>query len=451
MQDDLPKKTEEKGFLEKLKDKKEEIKKRVIIRDEVLDKIVGLFLLLKGGMFPGGEPPRGILFYGPPGTGKTLLMRTLAEQLGIGRVIIRGPEIVSQYYGQSEARLRKKFREAEYLAREKGLAILFIDEIDAIAPRRDMVRGELEPRLVGQLLSLMDGLEGGREKKGHVMVIGSTNRPEALDPALRRPGRFDMEVEFEPPTLEERREILGILLNKVKEESPYDIEISGLDLTTIAERTEGFTGADLRQLVNEVLLRVALKEQHRITQEDLEEARRHVTPSALRGYRLEEPKDRRDEIQDREIVRKIGEIVKAFIERPTFMPILLQFDRKSRLADKVASTIAHGIRRHFGCPYFVVNCNLFKSRWFGETEWSIRQFFEKVRRVHRCVAYLKLFDTIANSQEEHMRGAVLEVSEYLYEFEDNDIQTVLMCSVSGRVDEDIRVIFRNFIPELVER
>jgi len=428
VQDDLPKKTEEKGFLEKLKDKKEEIKKKVIIRDEVLDKIVGLFLLLKDRGFPSGEPPRGILFYGPPGTGKTLLMRTLAEQLGIGRVIIRGPEIVSQYYGQSEARLRKKFREAEYLAREKGLAILFIDEIDAIAPRRDMVRGELEPRLVGQLLSLMDGLEGGREKEGHVMVIGSTNRPEALDPALRRPGRFDIEVEFEPPTLEERREILGILLNKVKEESPYDIEISGLDLTTIAERTEGFTGADLRQLVNEVLLRVALKEQHRITQEDLEEARRHVTPSALRGYRLEEPKDRRDEIQDREIVRKIG-----------------------RLADKVASTIAHDIRGHFGCPYFVVNCNLFKSRWFGETEWSIRQFFEKVRRVHRCVAYLKLFDTIANSQEEHMRGAVLEVSEYLYEFEDNDVQAVLMCSVSGRVDEDIRAIFRNFIPELVER
>ncbi|RKY57931.1 MAG: hypothetical protein DRP95_06460 [Candidatus Latescibacterota bacterium] len=451
MQDDLPKKTEEKGFLEKLKDKKEEIKKKVIIRDEVLDKIVGLFLLLKDRGFPSGEPPRGILFYGPPGTGKTLLMRTLAEQLGIGRVIIRGPEIVSQYYGQSEARLRKKFREAEYLAREKGLAILFIDEIDAIAPRRDMVRGELEPRLVGQLLSLMDGLEGGREKEGHVMVIGSTNRPEALDPALRRPGRFDIEVEFEPPTLEERREILGILLNKVKEESPYDIEISGLDLTTIAERTEGFTGADLRQLVNEVLLRVALKEQYRITQEDLEEARRHVTPSALRGYRLEEPKDRRDEIQDREIVRKIEEIVKAFIERPTFMPVLLQFDRKSRLADKVASTIAHDIRGHFGCPYFVVNCNLFKSRWFGETEWSIRQFFEKIKRVQRCVAYLKLFDTIANSQEEHMRGAVLEVSEYLYEFEDNDVQAVLMCSVSGRVDEDIRAIFRNFIPELVER
>jgi len=400
-------------------------------------------LLLKRGDFPSKKPPRGILFYGPPGTGKTLLMRTLADELDIGVVVIRGPEIVSQYYGQTERRLRGKFREAESYAEEKGLAVLFIDEIDAIAPRRDMVRGELESRLVGQLLSLMDGLERAEGKSGHMVVIGSTNRPEALDPALRRPGRFDMEVEFEPPTSEERKEILKVLL---KENAFGHYDESDIELASIAERTEGFTGADLLQLVNEALLRKALRGQDKITQEDLEEARRHVTPSALRGYRIEKPKDRGGEIQDRDILRKIDEIVKGFQERPGFTPVLLKFGGKSRrLADKVASTIAYRICS-YGCPYFVVNCNLFKSRWFGETEWAIRQFFERLERIHRCVAYLKLFETIANSREEHMRGAVLEVSEYLYKFEDSDTQVVFICSAVERMDEDIRAIFRNTIP-----
>ncbi|RLI98750.1 MAG: AAA family ATPase, partial [Candidatus Aenigmatarchaeota archaeon] len=147
-------------FRERVREKVKEIQQEVYIKDDILEKIVGLFLSLKEGRFPSRKPPRGILFYGPPGTGKTLLMKTLARKLKLSEpIIIRGPEIISQYYGKSEYRLRQRFDLAKERAEEENLAIIFIDEIDSIAPRRDLTRGELEPRLVGQLLSLMDGLE----------------------------------------------------------------------------------------------------------------------------------------------------------------------------------------------------------------------------------------------------------------------------------------------------
>ncbi|RLG40239.1 MAG: AAA family ATPase, partial [Thermoproteota archaeon] len=148
----------------------------------------------------GIEPPKGILLYGPPGTGKTLLAKALANEIGAYFIAINGPEIMSKYYGESEARLREIFKEAE----ENAPAIIFIDEIDAVAPRREEVTGEVEKRVVAQLLTLMDGLK----ERGKVIVIGATNRPDAVDPALRRPGRFDREIEIPPPDKRARKEIL---------------------------------------------------------------------------------------------------------------------------------------------------------------------------------------------------------------------------------------------------
>ncbi len=211
--------------------------------------------------------------------------------------MIGGPEIISQYYGKSEARLREIFTRAKERAEEENLAIIFIDELDSLAPRRDLTKGELEPRLVGQLLSSMDGLE--REvSKGHVIVIGSTNRPEALDPALRRPGRFDLEIEFDPPSVDERKEILKILLNNYAS-GRYDGE--NINLEEIAEQTIGFTGADLLQLLNESLLQAALKGRDSITQEDLRNAKNSVKPSALREFHIEKPRDRSNEIENEEM------------------------------------------------------------------------------------------------------------------------------------------------------
>lgn len=277
-------------FTESVDKKMQEILQEVYIEEDVLKEIVGLFLAIKDGTFPSTRPPRGLLFYGPPGTGKTLLMNTLADKLDLSEpIIIRGPEIISQYYGKSEYRLRQVFVQAKERAKEKKLAIVYIDEIDSLAPRRDLMKGELEQRLVGQLLSLMDGLKKEEKETSdeHVIVIGSTNRPDALDPALRRPGRFDLEIEFDPPKFGGRKEILEIIIGKYAHEKCANIS----NLDEIAEKTIGFTGADLLQLFNKSSLRAVLDGRAYITQEDLSDVKKNVKPSALREFNMEEPKD----------------------------------------------------------------------------------------------------------------------------------------------------------------
>jgi transitional endoplasmic reticulum ATPase len=422
-------------FKEKVKEKIKEIQQEVYIKDEILERIVGLFLSLKDGRFPGKKPPRGLLFYGPPGTGKTLLMKTLAKKLGISEpIIIRGPEIISQYYGKSEARLRQIFTLAKERAEEENLAIIFIDELDSLAPRRDVTRGELEPRLVGQLLSLMDGLE--REVlRGHVIVIGSTNRPEALDPALRRPGRFDLEIEFDPPTADERKEILKILLNNY---------VSGryvnINLDEIAEQTIGFTGADLLQLLNESLLQAALEGRDFITQQDLLNARNSVKPSALREFHLEKPKDRSNEIKDENIMNRIRQIADDFSINPRFKPILLPREPLD-LADKMASTIASIVCQKLHCLYLVVRSTWFRTRWLGEMERSIRELFGKIKRSQPCVVYLKNIDAIAKSGDEHLHGAILELLEHLMEFKDNNVKVLLLSSDTFEIAPEIKTFY----------
>ena len=200
----------------------------------------------------GIEPPKGILLIGPPGTGKTLLAKAVANEANAYFVAINGPEIMSKYYGESEARLREIFEEAK----KNAPAIIFIDEIDAIAPKREEVTGEVEKRVVAQLLTLMDGLQ----ERGQVIVIGATNRPDAVDPALRRPGRFDREIHIPMPDKRARREILAVHTRNMPLCTKADVE-SGVckpgdevDLDKIAEMTDGFTGADLAALAKEAAM-----------------------------------------------------------------------------------------------------------------------------------------------------------------------------------------------------
>jgi len=427
-------------FREIVKEKVKEIQQEVYIKDEILEKTVGLFLSLRDGRFPGTKPPRGLLFYGPPGTGKTLLMKTLAKKLGLSEpIMIRGPEIISQYYGKSEARLRQIFALAKERAEEENLAIIFIDELDSLAPRRDVTKGELEPRLVGQLLSLMDGLEK-EVSKGHVVVIGSTNRPEALDPALRRPGRFDLEIEFDPPSADERKEILKILLNSYAK-GRYE----KINFDKIAEQTIGFTGADLLQLLNESLLQVALEGRDSITQNDLMNAKDRVKPSALREFHMEKPRDRSSEIEKEDIVNRVRQIAEDFSRNPHFKPILLS--QSLPLSDKIASTIAFIVCQRLRCPYFVVRGTWFRTRWFGEMERSIRELFGKINRIRRCVVYIKNIDAIAISDDGHVYGAILELLDSFTNLSDNNAEVLLLCSTKDRdkLDQEIRSYFKEVI------
>lgn len=427
-------------FKEVIKEKVKEIQEEVYIKDDVLQKIVGLFLSIKERKFPSKKPPRGLLFYGPPGTGKTLLMKTLANKLGLSEpIMIRGPEIISQYYGKSEARLRQIFTLAKERAEEEKLAIIFIDELDSLAPRRDLTKGDLELRLVGQLLSLMDGLE--RESKGHVIVIGSTNRPEALDPALRRPGRFDLEVEFDPPSADERKEILKILLKLLNnyESGRY----ANINLDEIAEQTIGFTGADLLQLLNESSLQAALEGSDFITQEDLSNAKNRVKPSALREFHIEKPRDRSSEIENEDIVNKIRQIAEDFSGNPHFKAILLS--QPLLLSDKIASTIAFVVCQGLPCTYILVRATQFRTRWFGEMEKSIRELFGKLKRFQPCVVYIKNFDAIATAQNEHLHGAILELLDNLTEFSDNNTKVLILCSATHKIDPEIKGYFEEMI------
>ena len=426
-------------FTETVSKKVREIQQEVYIKDEVLEKVVGLFLAIKNGKFPSTHPPRGVLFYGPPGTGKTLLMNTLAKKLELPEpIMIRGPEIISQYYGKSEYRLRQVFAQAKEKAEGKKLAIVYIDEIDSLAPRRDQVSGELEHRLVGQLLSMMDGLEK-EVSDGHTIVIGSTNRPDVLDPALRRPGRFDLEIEFDPPDTDERKKILKIIINNYKNKKCPNID----NLDKIAEKTIGFTGADMLQLFNESSLRAVREGRECITQDDILEVKKEVKPSALREFNIEEPKNKSDEIEGVEI-DKLKEIAEDFSSNLSYKAIRLI--QGLSLNNHIASTIAYFVHEKLECPYLVASSTRFIGRWRGETTRSIRQFFEKVKKIQRCVVYVRNIDAIAAANDDDLRGAIIELSEHLTELEDDeDIEVLLLCSSTKEIDSEIKEYFEETI------
>ena len=271
----------------------------------------------------GIDPPKGVLLYGPPGTGKTLLAKAVANESGANFLSIQGPEIMNKYYGESEAHLRQKFEEAE----TNSPSIIFIDEIDSIASKRDETQGEVERRVVAQLLTLMDGLQA----RGQVIVIAATNRPDAIDQALRRPGRFDREIEIGIPDREGRREVLQVHTRGMPIKRNKDGHWKELD--HFAEITHGFVGADLAALAREAAMSALrrylpeidldepipskLLQEMEVQQGDFKEALKDVEPSALREVMVEIPKTKWDQVGGLdEVKQKLKETVEWPLTNP---------------------------------------------------------------------------------------------------------------------------------------
>jgi len=349
----------------------------------------------------GIDPPKGVLLHGPPGCGKTLLARAVASESDANFHSINGPEIMSKFYGESEARLREIFQQAQ----QNSPSIIFIDELDAIAPKREEVTGEVERRVVAQLLALLDGLSG----RGNVIVIGATNRPNALDPALRRPGRFDREVEIGIPDKRGRHEILLIHSRGMPLASDVDLEV-------LAGRTHGYTGADLAALCRETAMKAlrrylpeinleeerippSVLEKMEVRMEDFMNAFKEITPTAMREVAVEVPAVHWDEVGGLEDVK--GELKEAVVwplknpevfKRMGIQPPkgILLFGPpgcgKTMLARVVATESEANFISIKGPEVF--------SKWVGESEKAIREVFRKARMASPSVIFFDEIDSL---------------------------------------------------------
>jgi transitional endoplasmic reticulum ATPase len=350
----------------------------------------------------GIEAPKGVLLYGPPGTGKTLLAKAVASESNSHFISISGPEIMSKFYGESEARLREIFKEA----RDKAPTIIFIDEIDSIAPKREEVMGEVERRVVSQMLSLMDGLEG----RGKVIVIAATNRQNALDPALRRPGRFDREIEIKVPDKNGRLEILQIHSRNM----PLDPDV---DQKKIAAVTHGFVGADLEYLCKEAAMKCLRRllpdlnledeklqpetlDRLIITQNDFNQAIKDVMPSAMREVFLESPDVKWGDIGGLEAVkRELQEAVEWPLRYPDLYAKIGHTIPKGILLHGPSGTgktmLAKAVATESEANFISVKGPELLSKWVGESERGIREIFRRARQAAPCVIFFDEIDSIA--------------------------------------------------------
>ncbi len=391
----------------------------------------------------GIKPPKGVLLYGPPGTGKTLIARAVANESGAHFISINGPEIMSKYYGESEKNLRSVFEEAS----KNAPAIIFIDEIDSIAPRRENVSRDVERRVVATLLSLMDGLE----PRGDVIVIGATNMPEILDPALRRPGRFDREIELPTPNFEGRKEILKIHTRNV----PLDEDV---DLDKIAEVTVGFVGADLEALVREAAMirlhKVApnIEEEGKIPESILENlkvsmsdfigALKIVQPSALREISCEISKVMWKDIGGlNEAKRLLREAVELPFKRP---------DVFKRLGIKPAkgvllygppgcgkTLLARAAAGESMANFISIKGPEILSKWVGESEKAIRRIFKKARQVAPAIIFIDEIDSITPRRGIFDNSGVVErvLSQLLTEIDGiHSLTGVVVVGATNRPD-----------------
>ncbi|MCS7386935.1 MAG: CDC48 family AAA ATPase [archaeon GB-1867-005] len=350
----------------------------------------------------GIDPPKGVLLYGPPGCGKTLLAKAVANETDAHFISINGPEIMSKFYGESEQRLREVFEEAK----QHAPSIIFIDEIDAIAPKREEVTGEVEKRVVAQLLALMDGLEA----RGDVIVIGATNRPNALDPALRRPGRFDREIEIGVPDKQGRYEILQIHTRNM----PLAEDV---DLRKLAEITHGFVGADLAALCREAAMKALRRylpqidlQQERIPQEVLEKLRvtmrdfmdafKEITPSAMREVYIELPNVHWEDIGGlEEAKRELKEAVEWPIKYPeAFKRMGIRPPRGILLYGPPGcgkTLLARAVATESEANFISVKGPELLSKWVGESEKAVREVFRKARMAAPAIIFLDEVDAIA--------------------------------------------------------
>ncbi|HVD20751.1 MAG TPA: AAA family ATPase, partial [Nitrososphaera sp.] len=380
----------------------------------------------------------------PPGTGKTLLAKAVANESNAHFISISGPEIMSKFYGESEARLREIFKEAK----EKAPSIIFIDEIDSIAPKREEVTGEVERRVVSQLLSLMDGLEA----RGKVIVIAATNRPNAIDPALRRPGRFDREIEIKVPDKRGRLEILQIHTRNM----PLDTDV---DQDRIAAVTHGFVGADLEYLCKEaamkclrrVLPELNLEDEKLspevlnkliVTMNDFEHAIKEVMPSAMREVYLESPDIPWSAIGGlEEVKRELQEAVEWPLRYPDLYTKLGHTMPKGVLMHGPSGTgktlLAKAVATESEANFISVRGPELLSKWVGESERGIREIFRRARQAAPCVVFFDEIDSIAPTRGMGGDSMVTErvVSQLLTELD--GIQTlsgVVVIAATNRAD-----------------
>ncbi len=396
----------------------------------------------------GIDPPKGVLLHGPPGTGKTLIAKAVASESNAKFFLINGPEIMSKFYGQSEQRLREIFKSAQ----EQAPSVIFIDEIDSIAPKREEVQGEVERRVVAQLLTLMDGLH----KRGHVIVIGATNRVDALDPALRRPGRFDREIEIGIPDKKGRKEILQIHTRGM----PFDGDEKERDalLTELAEITHGFVGADLAALAREAAMNAlrrylpqidldkpvptSILENMKVTRDDFKEALKKVDPSVLREVMIEIPSVRWEDVGDLEEAKRIlKEAVELPLKEPdkfkkmgirTLRGVLLygpQGTGKTLLAKAVATESE--------ANFISIKGPEIMSKWVGESEKAIREIFKKARQSSPCIVFLDEIDSIAPRRGANTNSGVTDriVNQLLTSMDGMDaLEGVVVIAATNRPD-----------------
>ncbi|MEN9202265.1 MAG: AAA family ATPase [Thermostichus sp. DG_1_5_bins_95] len=348
-------------------------------------------LLAKLGL----EPPRGVLLVGSPGTGKTLTARALAESLGVNYIAIVGPEIIGKYYGEAEARLRQVFEKAV----KSAPCLVFIDEIDALVPNRAAVEGEVEKRLVAQMLGLMDGFATHRG----IVVLAATNRPEAIDPALRRPGRFDREVIFKVPDREGRREILAIHTRDM----PLDADV---DLDSLADQTLGFVGADLRGLCQAAAyaalrrqipdLGSPVPESLTVSASDFQLALQQVKPAVLRSVEIESPQVSWEQIGGLDQAKQIlQEAIEGSLLHPELYEQAQAQTPKGVLLSGPPGTgktlLAKAIASQAKANFIAVSGPELLSKWVGSSEQAVRELFARARQCAPCVVFIDEIDTLA--------------------------------------------------------
>lgn len=354
----------------------------------------------------GIEPPKGVLLYGPPGTGKTLLARAVANETNSYFITINGPEIMSKYYGESEKRLREIFEEAE----KNSPAIVFIDEMDAIAPKREEVHGEVERRVVSQLLTVLDGLKG----RGQVIVLGATNLPDSVDPALRRPGRFDREIEIGVPDRHGRHEILQIHTRGM----PLSDDV---DLEKISEVTNGFTGADLSMLSKEAAIKALRRilpeliqergeipeklpteiiEKIEVSNDDFMSALLEIEPSGMRDALVQIPNVRWDDVGGLDEAKtQLKEGVEWPLKYPKTYESLGIDPPKGVLLYGPPGTgktmIAKAVANEANANFIAIKGPELLSKWVGESERAIRKIFRKARQMAPSIIFFDEIDSIA--------------------------------------------------------
>ncbi|KAA0003466.1 MAG: CDC48 family AAA ATPase [Thermoplasmata archaeon] len=349
----------------------------------------------------GIDPPKGVLLHGPPGTGKTLIAKAVANESGASFFTINGPEIMSKFYGQSEENLRKTFEEAE----KNSPSIIFIDEIDAIAPKREEVHGEVERRVVSQMLTLMDGLKG----RGKVIVIGATNRVDSIDPALRRPGRFDREIIIGVPDRKGRKEILEIHTRGM----PLAKDV---DLDYLADVTHGFVGADLAALAREAAMNALRRylpeidldkpipteilQKMEVKMNDFKDAHKAIEPSALREVLIEIPKVKWEDIGGLEEVK---ERLKEAVEWPLTDP---QMFKKMGIRPPRGillygppgtgkTLLAKAVATESNANFLSIKGPEVFSKWVGESEKAVREIFKKAKQSAPSIVFLDEIDALA--------------------------------------------------------